>query len=181
MSEILDCAAFLMIWHEKNLADALYECRGLRGARNIWSVATNWSKRKSVSFPRLLVRLSRIAKSSDARDKVFGSLGLHDSSQHSEIVAKFIKPDYSKSVGEVLRDAMRYSILDLIARNEVDKLYLLNSVEHESEVDLDGEFPSWVPRFDRPVVMEGSDVSISWDKQLQVDKSQMRQTLLALL
>lgn len=82
----------------------------------------------------------------DARDKVFGVLGMHTPGTRPDIVLRLIAPDYNRSLQHVLRHAVLYSILD--AKHE--NLWPLKQVSHWSDVDLHvGGCPSWIPRFDR--------------------------------
>lgn len=99
---------------------------------------------------RLDTILSRVRnhRAFDARDKVFGILGMYalGTTMDTGLGSRLLLPDYSKSTAEVYRDAVRHSIMS----SDGDELYLLNMISHKDglEIRADG-FSSWVPRLDR--------------------------------
>lgn len=99
-----------------------------------------------MGLTRALRHFSRL-EASDPRDKVFGTLGtLSDLPP----VPDLLRPEYTKSVAAVFRDATRHAI------QHSQGLYILRYISHREEDDIGrGGFPSWVPRFDRaPEVAE---------------------------
>ncbi|KAJ4362901.1 hypothetical protein N0V83_010018 [Neocucurbitaria cava] len=93
----------------------------------------------------------------DARDKVYGLLGLWrpTGTEHASLDV-----NYGKSVAEVYTDVVLQAIS---ARQD---LFILRFVDHETEYRFDGHdgFPSWVPRWDH-----GEPWQFGW-----LDKSPLR-------
>lgn len=88
---------------------------------------------------------------SDARDKIYGTLGLIESSANTSAIPTLIAPNYTKSIRETFRDATRFAIAD------EGNLALFRIVRHRSiskDVALSGTMPSWVPRWSRPLNSE---------------------------
>lgn len=91
-----------------------------------------------------LLGYTRWFEATDPRDKVFGLLGLFQSSKSplstENDMSKWIYPDYTRSTKDVFREIALKSIE--ISR----KVAVLSFVHHSST--MDPEFPSWVPRWD---------------------------------
>lgn len=89
------------------------------------------------------LRLGRLFATTLPVDKVYAALGLL---AQSERESHFLRPDYSKSLVDVLRDA------SYAAGSESNRSgRILSEVSHYTEYEMEGKiFPSWVPRWDRP-------------------------------
>ncbi|CAJ2503078.1 Uu.00g104720.m01.CDS01 [Anthostomella pinea] len=82
----------------------------------------------------------------DPRDHLFAVLGMVQDTELSDDIKVLIKPDYAKTIADVLRDAVRYAIVETPQALE----RILGGVSHRFDADLGNEFCSWAPRFDRP-------------------------------
>jgi hypothetical protein len=93
----------------------------------------------SVSIGDLMNRVRDLEAAVKA-DFVHGILGLHRPSTDDEEILQLIRPDYSKTTGEVFWDASRYSIME----SSTDNLYALGFVHHRDETGLHtDDYPSW--------------------------------------
>ncbi|KAI4259572.1 MAG: hypothetical protein L6R42_004510 [Xanthoria sp. 1 TBL-2021] len=96
-----------------------------------------------------LIELTRRTECSDPRDKVYAFLGLAIDFDASAIVS-----DYSKTVGDVYKDVVRFTLLQ-----PQYGLSILNFVKHYVIADDNDvhcarpkiELPSWVPDFSRDI------------------------------
>ena len=80
----------------------------------------------------------------EPKDFVYGVLGLITRGPSLEQYGRLLKPDYTKSLAEVYRDATRFAILE--RRN----LWLLRRISHLDDMDsMPQGFPSWVPQYNR--------------------------------
>lgn len=79
---------------------------------------------------------------SGPRDRVFGLLGIMTM---PESIPRLLRSDYTKSVSGVIRDGVRYCI-------EAENYpFIWKSLSHRHECETgDAEWPSWVPRMNRP-------------------------------
>lgn len=77
------------------------------------------------------------------QDRIYALIGLTASQIHGEPLPAGLKPDYSKSVQDVYRDASRHVI------DESRSLSIMARIVHlgDGDLKLDG-YPSWVPRWD---------------------------------
>lgn len=81
----------------------------------------------------------------EPRDHVYGLLGLHQRLRLSSSPSSLLQVDYEKSIASVLRDGTLYAIC------ESQSLEVFNYISRRSDNDWrDADFPSWVPRWDRP-------------------------------
>lgn len=91
-----------------------------------------------------LLARTRGLQATDQRDKIFGILALHG--DRDENLYSLLAPDYNKALSSVMRDAVRYCVMEA----KPDTLYLLGLITHRDESYLQYTgLPSWVPRFDR--------------------------------
>ncbi|KUJ08710.1 uncharacterized protein LY89DRAFT_741557 [Mollisia scopiformis] len=91
----------------------------------------------------------KYSNATDPRDKIYGLLGLMHEADRKSIL---LQPDYSKSVVQVYGDAIR----QMIRENEDDGATNLNEAFHSIERFEDEvmDFPSWIPRWDRPAMLK---------------------------
>lgn len=113
--------------------------QGREAARRTWGLRTT-KVRKGV-FAQLMTN-TRETLTSDPRDRVFGLLGMIDAPEN---IPRLLRSDYTKSVSEVIRDGVRYCI-------EVERYpFIWKTLSHRQEHEVgDAEWPSWVPRTNRP-------------------------------
>lgn len=111
---------------------------GREAARRTWDLRT--MKSRAGVFAELMMN-TRATLTSDPRDRVFGLLGMIDSPGQ---MPSLLRSDYAKSVGEVIRDGVRYCI-------EVEQYpFIWKEISHRSEDEVeDPLWPSWVPRMNR--------------------------------
>ncbi|KAH7305493.1 heterokaryon incompatibility protein-domain-containing protein [Stachybotrys elegans] len=81
----------------------------------------------------------------DARNHIYALLGIPFSG-NKPVLGSFIRPDYTQSVRSVYVEAARCMI------QQDGHLRILSAVQHGAEPD--GDYPSWVPRWDQPLITE---------------------------
>jgi hypothetical protein len=120
-----------------------------RGLVNIYSRAgeifKQRMKRGTFLEEFLAGNLMKYSNATDPRDKIYALLGLmHDSEKNSVL----LQPDYSKSVerayGDVVRQLLRENEEDC-ATNLTEAFAAIERFDEEQ-----GDFPSWIPRWDDP-------------------------------
>ncbi|OCK80879.1 HET-domain-containing protein [Lepidopterella palustris CBS 459.81] len=98
---------------------------------------------KNESFIEVL-RTGRKLKATDPRDRVYGFLGSLLALTDDGLV--IVEPDYAKSAEEVYLE-IGYALL----RHPRETSFLLGAVDHSSPAHVlaEGDWPSWVPRWDQ--------------------------------
>jgi len=91
-----------------------------------------------------LLLMTRPARATDPRDKVFAFLGLCGETEQPDKWPGALRPDYSRSIKEVFRDATRYCIE---TSKSLSVLYALHHVVSQP-IGKNLGLPSWVPRWD---------------------------------
>ena len=141
---IVRIAAWLGFSHFQEVPQQLALCDGFADAANLWNYWREFARSVGGVQFAIMFKFSRGLEASDARDKVFGVLGMCEE-RFETLRAELLAPDYDKSVQQVIRDAVRYSIF-----TADDPFDMLRKVSHRDEDDLyDDGFPSWVTRIDR--------------------------------
>lgn len=98
--------------------------------------------------------LARTLDVRDARDKVFGILGL----MRLESLPRELVPNYEKSLQDVFRDATRYALQENWGYY-ADMVF--NKISHRSHAEVkDRHWLSWVPRWYRIFDLPAGDASI---------------------
>jgi hypothetical protein len=82
-------------------------------------------------------------KATDPRDKIYALLGISRSNSHN------IEPDYTSSTSGVYASIVRSGMLLQL------KTFVVFSMVQVHDEEPDEEFPSWVPRLDRELRIEG--------------------------
>jgi len=147
-------------------------CWRPRSGRDDVSVASWWLLRKgyalivsceyalfihAMRFSDYRVRLSylmdhfRTAEATDARDKVNAFLGFLSPSAREH---HLLQPDYSKLIVDVYLNAFRYMISTQSGENGEFLRDLIGSISQPPD-EVNEDFPSWMPRFDVPVLDTG--------------------------
>ncbi|KAK5175799.1 uncharacterized protein LTR77_000939 [Saxophila tyrrhenica] len=80
----------------------------------------------------------------DPRDHVYGMLGLYQGALEPRVLPPLLRPDYTKSIAEVCRDATRFAL-----EEQGDLQVLLHLFHRRLETPEERELPSWVPRWHR--------------------------------
>ena len=162
---ILQVAVWLKQYHWNTIGAQLRDCTGLKDASEIWRTSHMHTRDGSITIGNLM-NYSQNFEATDGRDKVFGLLGLHRVPE--EELRFLLAPDYSKSVGAVLRDMVRYCVLQPTPKKT---LYILIFIHYRDESDLRAtERPSWVPRFDRKF---DEEVRCTFPKHISLDLMDM--------
>ncbi|KAK4185307.1 heterokaryon incompatibility protein-domain-containing protein [Podospora australis] len=80
--------------------------------------------------------------STDARDRIYALLGMSfaGNDPDNELL---VQPDYSQNLSAVYTQATRKVL------QQDQHLRVLSTVQHGPELDIDSEYPSWVPRWDQ--------------------------------
>ncbi|KAG0646066.1 Heterokaryon incompatibility protein [Hyphodiscus hymeniophilus] len=91
-----------------------------------------------------LLLMTRIARATDPRDKIFAFLGLCGETERPDEWPLALRPDYSRSTKDVFRDATRYCIK---TSKSLSVLSALHHVINQAAGENLG-LPSWVPRWD---------------------------------
>ncbi|PIA94483.1 hypothetical protein CB0940_08553 [Cercospora beticola] len=150
---VLTGCAWLM-YHRTHLPSALRNNLGLLATQSMWSskcvrdsvIATLDDRRNIMSSGEplgILVLNIRGSSTSDERDRVFGLLGL---AAKKRPLPELIRPDYTKSLAEVMRDATRY----FISVEALLGFFVVPCISHRRREDVtDPDWPSWVPRIHR--------------------------------
>ncbi|ETS87891.1 hypothetical protein PFICI_01719 [Pestalotiopsis fici W106-1] len=151
-------AARWITYNRASISREMHDNENLNNAVDLWSLVDNKSTAgsgTSIEPPNdpdlsALLLLARHRLSTEAKDKVFGVLGLlsqqTDASEDGPDTS-LLETDYKKSQGRVFCDAIRYAI------QELNSLRILEYVNHAIEPNVSslGDFASWVPRFDLPI------------------------------
>lgn len=149
MLDILMCTFFLAMYHRPHISDSLYDS-GLGKAAAMWQLSFWYLHCPNLLRIDNLINRVRNLRAFDARDKVFGVLGLHTqkaADMDNNLRSRLLTPDYAKSVADLFRDSLRYSFMTSYGQEE---LFQLNRVSHRNEQELRADgFPSWVLRFER--------------------------------
>jgi hypothetical protein len=119
-----------------------YKMAGVFNAYFMYRISPHSSDRPilSLSFSQLLI-LTRQFEATDKRDRVFALLGLPNNDSDIDKGEFFLDPDYSVSFMEIYK---RLAV-EVLKRDR--NLDFLSSVQHGE--DLDPEYPSWIPRWDK--------------------------------
>lgn len=138
LDTLLDATTW-MSHHFPYIGIRLQLSKGREGARRVWDLRT--TKVRTGVFAPLMAN-TRETLTSDPRDRVFGLLGM---ATMPDRIPRLLRSDYTKSVSEVIRDGARYCI-------EVEQYpFIWKTLSHRCEDELrDAEWPSWVPRMNRP-------------------------------
>lgn len=105
---------------------------------------------RDISLCWLLRRLQSFEATKPV-DHVFGLLGMYRKLQRLETLPELLRPDYSKPLAVVLRDASRYAIEE--ERDDITMFQYLNTYP-ATETDPE-DLPSWVPRWHLPQFKTG--------------------------
>lgn len=150
---VLTACAWLM-YHQTHLPFELRNNLGLLAGQSMWSnkcfrdllIAELDDRRDILSSGEplsILVLNIRGSSTSDERDRVFGMLGL---AKKNFPLPELIRPDYTKSLAEVMRDATRYFISD----EDLLGFYVVFFISHRRREDVTSpDWPSWVPHIHR--------------------------------
>lgn len=132
---VVATAATWIYWHKETTTsrEEFGPGMGLAGQLGILLLFESHSNNMTSLFRATMGR-----QATDCRDKVFSILGLLSRGKSGAAVPDLLKPDYNKSLRDVVRDATRYGL------SSEDDLELLGSWDHRSDGDLtlDG-FCSW--------------------------------------
>ena len=95
---------------------------------------------------------------SDARDHVFGLLGLYQVLVADGKLHSLLTPNYQKSLPDVLRDATRYAI------EQIGDLHLFRKLRNRATDKSTGDsfMPSWVPEWQHGSPPEESVGELGW-------------------
>jgi hypothetical protein len=141
MMAVLDVIGWLHKCYRLRLLDRLRIAT--THALYLWKTSYDIAQNNFSGLIAALINCRHLS-TTDPKDKVFGVFGLLNQS----VVGDLISPDYTKPISSVLRDAVRQSF--------AEDWLLLGDVSHHDNFDLlESDFPSWVPRVDRP-----------WDSEL---------------
>ena len=99
---------------------------------------------QSIHYAFILNLLQELGRfnATDARDHVYGVLGLFLKFSGTEKIPPALMPNYEASLADVFRQASKLCCL------ESPNLGALMKVSHRSEEDMNG-WPTWVPRWER--------------------------------
>jgi heterokaryon incompatibility protein (HET) len=121
-----------------------YPMEGIFNAYFIYRISNTASGLPPLKFSFLrLLALTRQFESTDARDRIYGLLGIPTTDSDPDRGDLFMIPDYEKSTQEVYTELAK-KVLSLS-----DDLFLLSSIQHGDELRSDDQWPSWVPNWDR--------------------------------
>ncbi|KAF2994326.1 hypothetical protein E8E14_001997 [Neopestalotiopsis sp. 37M] len=150
-------AARWITYNRASISREMHDNENLNNAVDLWSLVDNKNTTGSGTsieppnapdFTALLL-LARHRLATEPKDKVFAVLGLlsQEDAPKDGGDAFLLEPDYKKTLGRVLCDAVRYAILEL------NSLRILEYVNHAIAPDPSNiqDFASWVPRFDLPI------------------------------
>ncbi|KAI6862962.1 hypothetical protein KC323_g5231 [Hortaea werneckii] len=160
--DIIRTARWLL--HKQNhLHFRFWDETGLGNAAMIWKYADtehgtfgNSTTRAPATLFNLLDDLQSF-EVHEPRDHVYGLLGLHQRLRRSSSPSSLLQVDYEKSIASVLRDGTLYAIC------ESQSLEVFNYISRRSDNDWkDADFPSWVPRWDRPWDARYDPTRLEW-------------------
>lgn len=133
-------AAWLFRYHGLHIPKTLCKVSGIANAANMFAQTFYDNRTVNIGYA---ISMSTELETSDARDKVFGMLGIVNV-DCTQAISRLIVPNYTKDVSEVFRDAVRYHI------ETTNDCSVISWISHRSNDDITANsFPSWVPRFDR--------------------------------
>jgi hypothetical protein len=107
------------------------------------STISNFAK---LDLSAVLGTTMAVFQCTDERDRIYALLSMQFSGNDPNI-AMLLRPDYEKGVRTVYVEAARCML------RQDEHLRLLSAVQH-SPGDIDSDYPSWVPRWDRPQTVE---------------------------
>ena len=142
---VLVCAVVYMAHHFSEYTDINFDFRDVeRGSVFAISLFRDNGKCKCGDTILELLEYLRATKSSEPRDKVYAPLGFA-----SDFAASGIQPDYSKTLEEIYKDVVRFSL-----SQPSHGLQILGQVTHFAPdsnymviPDRSVNLPSWVPDF----------------------------------
>ncbi|KAK5114379.1 hypothetical protein LTR85_010201 [Meristemomyces frigidus] len=142
---------FARAWFQLFISPQLFDSDGLHAAAHLWQFVDvkngkgRWPDGRNTDMTALAA-LSQNSNASERKDRIFAVLGLLEPppTAFAEEDSLLIKPDYTKTVQEIYRDATRFAI------RESGHLHCLRATNHRSDAALvlDG-FPSWAFRLDQ--------------------------------
>lgn len=142
--------AFTKWLHARNWAGEITPTKINAGAKTAYRCLNDWGW--AGTFLEILDTF-RALHATDARDKVYGLIGLFDLGRKKNPNTPHVAVDYEKSLSEVLYDAVLYAI-----QSEGD-LHFLSYVDHRATLEERGEYPSWLIRWDQT---RESDITRLW-------------------
>jgi hypothetical protein len=151
--------------------------RGLKLAAKLYKKVDHRRTKSSKRVPRpdLCDILQNVAgfDVSNQRDRVYGILGLMDWSEQEGTFPERLRPDYTKPVLLVYRDAIKFIIEDRLDLNII-------SADFGGEADIfspeRANIPTWIPRWDKKLTENDVDQIPWWIFEANTEKLQLPTT-----
>ncbi|KAI0188311.1 heterokaryon incompatibility protein-domain-containing protein [Xylaria flabelliformis] len=143
--------AIWLCYHWPPLSSRFYDFDALDNVAGLWAAVDDKDSAAAAeySYKQTMTSLLFTAnhrQCSEPRDKIFAILSMVDQESENSPEISLLEIEYRKPCHEVLRDATRYAIQEMVG------LRILQEAEHratDQDLKLDG-CPSWVARIDRP-------------------------------